>query len=247
MLWIGAVTLAGMLIGVTGIGGVLVVPVLHELRGVDFRVAIAAASLAFGLPGVLALWKMRSDRAALSAGSLALIAGTFPGAVIGGLMVHAVDTQLLLGALGITTLVSGLFGLRRNSASASAPPLPPAWAGAAGCAVGFGSAITGTGGPVLLWPVMMAARQELRSSLLMAQAVQLPISLCASAMHMMSGGIDLKLSAWVGAILVAGVLAGQMVARFLPASLLRLAVCLLLIATGCFYVYRGVVLGLLAG
>ncbi|VTU30599.1 MULTISPECIES: sulfite exporter TauE/SafE family protein [unclassified Variovorax] len=238
MLWICAITVSGFLIGATGIGGVLVVPVLHELRGIDFRASIAAASLAFGLPGVMALWRMRSERGVLTKDELLLIGATIPGALLGGLFVHAAETRLLLGALGIATLASGFWGLRKQKATGTAPPLPGALACTAGCAVGFGSALTGTGGPVVLWPVMMAARQELRSSLLVAQAIQLPISICASAIHTASGGIDLKLSAIVGAILVLGALAGQTASVFLSARLLRMAVCLLLIATGSFYVYR---------
>ncbi|MGE0802877.1 MAG: sulfite exporter TauE/SafE family protein [Lautropia sp.] len=238
MIWIGAIAVAGFLIGVTGIGGVLVVPVLHELRDVDFRAAIAAASLAFGLPGVLALWRMRSERGALSRDALLLIGSTIPGALFGGLVVYGADVRWLLGGLGVATLLSGVLGLRGRDAARSAPPMPAALACTAGCAVGFGSAVTGTGGPVILWPVMLAARQELRRSLLIAQAVQLPIAVCASAIHLAAGGIDLRLSAGVGAILLIGVLAGQTAAAFLSASLLRGAVCGLLIATGAFYLYR---------
>lgn len=238
MLWICAIAVSGILIGVTGIGGVLVVPVLHELRGIDFRASIAAASLAFGLPGVVALWRMRCERRALSKNELVLIGATVPGALLGGLFVHVVETRSLLGALGIATVASGFWGLRTQIKTGSAPSLPSALACAAGCAVGFGSAVTGTGGPVVLWPVMMAARQELRSSLLVAQAIQLPISLCASAIHMVSGGIDLQLSAVVGVILVLGALLGQTASLLLSAKLLRTGICLLLIATGSFYIHR---------
>lgn len=238
MLWIFAIAISGILIGTTGIGGVLVVPILHELRGINFQASIAVASLAFGLPGVIALWRMRSDHRSFSRAEWLLIGATIPGALLGSMFVQAAQTRSLLGVLGVATFASGLWGLRAQKLGKSAPPLSKAVACAAGCAVGFGSAVTGTGGPVVLWPVMMAAKQEMRSSLLMAQAIQLPISICASAIHMASGGIDFKLSAMVGAILVVGALVGQVVTEFLSAGLLRTAVCLLLIATGSFYIYR---------
>jgi uncharacterized membrane protein YfcA len=240
MLWICAIVIAGVLIGATGIGGVLVVPVLHDLRGIDFRASIAAASLAFGLPGLGAFWRMRSEGGAFSRGELALILATVPGAALGGWFVHAADTRLLLGMLGIATLGSGLWGLwglRRPDVSARSQPLGRNWACAAGCAVGFGSAVTGTGGPAVLWPVMMAARQDLRSSLWIAQAIQLPIAVCASAIHMSAGGIDLALAAVVGAILVVGALVGHRAGMLMSQRLLRTAVCVLLIATGGFYLY----------
>lgn len=255
MLWVCAIAFAGLLIGATGVGGVFVVPVLHELRGIDFRASIAAASLAFGLPGVLALLRLRRERGALSGHEPLLIGATVPGALLGSLFVQAVDTRVLLAVLGIATLASGLWGLwgaraarglcgsgaqgrQRGQVGANAAPLPRWPACAAGCAVGFGSAVTGTGGPVMLWPVMMVARQELRGSLVVAQAIQLPIALCASATHLAAGGIDLRLSALVGAILTVGALLGQVVGAWLSAARLRAAVCVLLVATGGFYLRR---------
>lgn len=258
MLWACAIAVAGVLIGATGVGGVFVVPVLHELRGVDFRAAIAAASLAFGLPGVLALLRLRRARGALSGHEPLLIMATVPGALLGSLFVQGADTRVLLGSLGVATLASGAWGLWelwrprrrgaalagpangavRTSAVATAAPLSRWPACAAGCAVGFGSAVTGTGGPVMLWPVMMVARQELRGSLVVAQAIQLPIALCASAAHFAAGGIDLRLSALVGAILTVGALFGQAVGTWLSAARLRTAVCVLLVATGSFYLQR---------
>lgn len=238
MAWIGAIALAGILIGLTGVGGVLVVPVLHELRGVDLRSAIAAASLAFGLPGLIALARMRREKGVLPGGALGLIGCTIPGALLGSMFVHAADARFLLATLGLGTVAIGLWGLKPQESSLAGPSLtkPAAWA--IGCGVGFASAITGTGGPVVLWPIMMAARQDIRSSLMIAQAIQLPIAICASAIHITSGGVDLKLSLLVGGILVAGALLGQSASRYLSAKLLRTAICILLIATGTFYLYR---------
>lgn len=238
MLWLCAIAISGVLIGMTGIGGVLVVPILHELREINFRASIAVASLAFGLPGIIALWRMRRDHRSFSGAEWMLIGATIPGALLGSMVVHVAQTRSLLGVLGVATLASGLWGLRAQKSAAHAPPLSKAAACAAGCAVGLGSAVTGTGGPVVLWPLMMAAKQEVRSALLMAQAIQLPIAVCASMIHMASGETNFKLSVMVGVVLVAGALVGQAIAGFLSARLLRTAVCLLLIATGSFYIYR---------
>ena len=242
MLWIAAISVAGVLIGITGIGGVLVVPALHDLRGVDFHAAIAVASLAFGVPGALAFWRLRRGAAFLSCGPWLLIVCTVPGALAGGQVVHVVPTTALLASLGLATLVSGLIGLAATRTPREAAELRPAWACGAGCLVGFGSAVTGTGGPVMLWPVLLAMRTELKGSLLIAQAIQLPIALCTSVVHWRHGGIDWRLAATVGAILLAGVAVGQSAAMRLPASVIRVAVCMLLVATGCFYLVRSFVM-----
>ena len=54
-----AVLLAGALIGASGIGGVLLVPVLTRLGDVPLAQAIAAASLGFALPALVALRPLR--------------------------------------------------------------------------------------------------------------------------------------------------------------------------------------------
>ena len=58
-----AVLLAGGLIGAVGIGGVLLVPVLTKLGGVPVPQAIAAASLGFALPALVALGPLRRQPA----------------------------------------------------------------------------------------------------------------------------------------------------------------------------------------
>ncbi|HJS05695.1 MAG TPA: sulfite exporter TauE/SafE family protein, partial [Variovorax sp.] len=58
-----AVLLAGGLIGASGIGGVLLVPVLTKLGEVPLPQAIAAASLGFALPALVALRPLLRERA----------------------------------------------------------------------------------------------------------------------------------------------------------------------------------------
>ena len=58
-----AVLLAGALIGASGIGGVLLVPLLTRLGAVPLPQAIAASSLAFALPALVSLGPLRRQRA----------------------------------------------------------------------------------------------------------------------------------------------------------------------------------------
>ncbi len=104
-----AVLLAGWLIGATGIGGVLVVPVLNQLQGIALPQAIGAASLAFALPGIAAAWRLYKGDVPLPADTLALTAASLPGAALGALLVHHVATQWLLAGLALLALASGLW------------------------------------------------------------------------------------------------------------------------------------------
>lgn len=235
---VAVILLAGWLIGATGIGGVLVVPVLHQLQGIGLQQAIAAASLAFALPGVAAAWRLRQAGADLPRGTGVLLLAALPGAAVGALLVHRMATDLLIAGLAALALASGLWGLRRSPQQHDGPVLPGAAMGALGVGVGLGSALTGTGGPVLLVPLLMLLRQPLRSTVPAAQAIQLPVALCAAAGHAWAGALDWKLALLLGVVLLLGALAGQWSGpRTHPLALHRL-VCALLILTGAWFVYR---------
>ena len=233
-----AILLAGWLIGATGIGGVLVVPALGQLEGLEVTRAISASALAFAFPGLAALWWLRRSGTGV-AGLLALVGGAVPGALLGASLVHGIDARCLLAGLAALALASGLRGLQPARAQAGEGPLLSARAAVAlGLAVGLGSALTGTGGPVLLVPLMMLWRQPLARTVAAAQAIQLPIALCASAAHWAMGPVDLRLGCVLGVILLAGSLAGQWSARRMNVPGLQRLVCVLLLVSGSWFAWR---------
>ena len=233
-----AILVAGWLIGATGIGGVLVVPALSHFEAMQVQRAIAASALAFALPGVAALWWLRGAHAP-GAQLGALVLGALPGAVLGALLVHHIDPRWLLGGLALLALASGLRGLFPTPpAAAVLSALPTTTASVLGFAVGLGSALTGTGGPVLLVPLLMLRGQQLVATVAAAQAIQLPLALCASAAHWASGSLDLGLAAVLGVLLLAGSLAGQWCARRMQVHWLQQLVSLLLLATGAWFAWR---------
>jgi uncharacterized membrane protein YfcA len=234
-----AILLAGWLIGATGIGGVLVVPALAQFEAMDVQRAIAASALAFAFPGLAALWWLRRGGSASGVHLGALVAGAVPGAVLGALLVHHMQARWLVAGLAALALASGIRGLRAKPVAAAAPEaLPAAVAAALGFAVGIGSALTGTGGPVLLVPLLMLWRQPLVRTVAAAQAIQLPIALCASAAHWLSGSLDLVLACTLGVLLLAGSVAGQWCARRMQVHWLQQLVSVLLVATGCWFAWR---------
>src|SRR3546814_7811935 len=102
-----AVVLAGFLIGATGIGGVLLVPVLTGMGGIDAAHAIAASSLAFGFPGVAALWYLNQDRERMRE-AMPVVIGTVPGAALGAVLVHSLDSRFVLVLVTVTIFFAGL-------------------------------------------------------------------------------------------------------------------------------------------
>jgi uncharacterized membrane protein YfcA len=234
-----AIVLAGWLVGATGIGGVLVVPVLHEMHGMDLRSAIATASLALGFPGIPALWRLLVARRVLPEGTPSLLVASIPGAVAGALLVQYANLTWLIAMLAAPALFTGVWGLRVPAKPA--PCLPPLSSRAMfliGLSVGLGSALSGTGGPVLLMPLLILARQPLPQTVINAQAIQLPIALCAGTSHAIFGMLNYRLALGLGMMLLAASLIGRANAKRLSSSALHRFVCALLLLTGLWLGHR---------
>lgn len=240
MTWLaeGLLVLAGAAIGATSIGGVLVVPVLSGVAGVPLAEAIAASSLAFVPAGLLG-WRAARVPAGPHGTPWVLHATALSGAVCGALLVHVVPAHgadLWLAALAA---VSGLYGLVSLVSAQGERPMPgTAMLVALGFAVGLGSALSGTGGPVLLLPLLLLGRTATAPALAAALAIQLPIALAASAAHWLGGHLPLALGLKTGALVTVGVLAGRSLARRMPARALRASASLCLLAVAAWYAVR---------
>ena len=106
---------------------------------------------------------------------------------------------------------------------------------ALGLAVGCGSAWSGTGGPVLLLPILLFFHAPTRTAIAMGQSVQLPIAFAATAVNLAAGTLDLKLGLVLGALLALGWGAGFVLMRRMPTELLARILAFGLIAVGLWY------------
>lgn len=234
---VAAILLAGFLIGATGIGGVLVVPALTSFGGVLVTQAIAATALGFGFPAIAALWFLLrgGDRAAAKA-SLPLVWGSLAGALAGAMLVRVLDAKWLLGGIAVLVLLAGLRGLLTPHTEPRAPLGATAMA-VLGVLVGIGSALTGTGGPVLVIPVLMFLGQPLALVIAGAQAVQLPVAAAATLVHAGNGVLDWQLGCTIGIVLLAGSLGGAWIGRRIDTRVLQRVLSALLVAIGAWLVW----------
>lgn len=239
---------AGLCIGLTGIGGVLVVPGLSALEDMPLTRAVPASTLAFMFTGVIATWKLRAARRAAPATGMAapdpralpaLLVMALLGAALGALSLRWVSGTGMHLALAALALGSGLQSLlgRVVPETAVRRVSPVAMAGI-GLAVGLGSAWSGTGGPILLLPVLMVLALPTRAAITMAQAVQLPIALAATAVNWWSGQLDIGLGVLLGVVLVVGWLAGDRLAARVPTVQLRRVLGWLLVLLGVWYAFH---------
>jgi uncharacterized membrane protein YfcA len=224
---------AGLLIGAVGIGGVILVPALVYLAGQSVSAAIAAAMCAFIVSGVVGSY------AYANAGSIRwrltawMWIGALPCALAGAWVVNVAAPALLELAIGLLTLASGLHVLLSRGARSTSERVPavPTLA-AVGGVTGFVSALTGTGGPLVLVPILLALDVPVLASIGLAQAIQLPIAVAATGGYWLSDLLDLRLGLTLAAGIAVGTWLGAKAAHALPTDMLRKIVAALLVLVG---------------
>ena len=231
----GLGVVSGVAIGCVGIGGVIVVPALVELGGFPVRTAISVAIAGYILTGLIGTLAYVRNGTLVWRDARMLCLGAIPTAVAGTLAATVVSPTVLEIGIGVLTLSSGLttlFDIRsighkqRNSQPSGVLEL------GLGGVTGFFSALTGTGGPAVLIPLLLWMDVPALSAVASAQAIQLPIAGLATLTNVVHGQLDVPLSLCLGAGLSAGVWAGARVAQSLNPVLLRRVIAVVLLVVG---------------
>lgn len=228
-----AALVIGLLIGTIGIGGVLLAPWLTQIIGLPVHDAIMISSFAFMGTGVAALIvSMRSLREP-EVIDWRLVGATIPGALLGAWALSVIPGGASLAMLALLAVAVGLRTLSVRPAQARDPaPARSTPAIPIGALSGFASALTGTGGPIVLTPILLWRGVPMLRAIMLGQVVQLPIALTATAGNLYHGGLDLRAGAAIGLMLIPGALLGRRVARALPLVALSRIVGVTLIAAG---------------
>jgi uncharacterized membrane protein YfcA len=227
------VLLCGAAVGATSIGGVLVVPVLTALAEVPAAQAVAAASFGFAFTGAAA-FAVRQRQPQPGGRPVLLDGGALAGAALGALTLAWIPAAGVRWAVGLLAVASGVYALF-GRARAHTVNLHGAALGLLGLLVGCLSAWSGTGGPVVLLPLMALLGWRADMAVDAAQRIQFPVALAATAVHFAAGRLDIVLGLAIGILLLAGWAIGHWLARRLPVRRLQQAVAVALIAAGLSY------------
>ncbi|MEU4689045.1 sulfite exporter TauE/SafE family protein [Actinoplanes sp. NPDC023714] len=200
----------GVFIGAVGVGGVGLPPALTWFAGLDPHTASGTASLSFlftGLAGTLMYARHRAMPWRL-AGRLTLgaSAAALPGALVNGLL----PDRVVLLPLGVFVTAAGAYNLLSRPRPERRPGRSVAVVTGAG--VGFSSALTGTGGPVFLIPVLLALGVPAVEAVAAGQLIQLPLVAFATAGYAIQGSVDTGLGCLIGVIAAGGVVIGARIA-----------------------------------
>ncbi|MEP7207018.1 MAG: sulfite exporter TauE/SafE family protein [Casimicrobiaceae bacterium] len=211
----------GVLIGTVGLGGFLLVPVLVYLEGASVRDAVVVAALAFLAAGLvsLALARRRADLPLREHRGFLLSAA--PGAVLGAVVVsRLVDGTLAIFIAGAFALagVAEWFGLPRDASGRRSTAITTL---AGGLATGFGSALTGTSGPMVAMPLLACLGVPIRQRIMLGQIAQVPIALGATLAFLSLREVPVRLAALTSLALCAGLLIGALTTPGVGAHWLR--------------------------
>lgn len=244
MLFLLLVSLAvGISIGAVGIGGILLIPALASLAHLDVHQAMATALFTFLFTGISGAWLFQKRgsvdwRLTIPVCVGALLSG-FAGAWANSRL-DAVSLTLILAAIIIG---AGLYALRPHAAERR-PALdarPKAQLGlltAIGAFVGFGSGLTGVGGPAICVPVMVLFGFAPLPTIGVSQVVQIVASLSGSAANVQYGTIDFALAVPVTVAQLVGVPIGVHLVHAIDPRPLRRTIAILCIGVGAWLLAR---------
>ena len=214
-------------------------PALVFLAGVAIQIAIPAAMFAYILSGLVATAVFASNKSIDWRMASSLCIGGTPAAFAGAWAVSIFDGRVLAGCLGLLTLLSGVNSLRpRTHAAIDRATLSDGMLFFIGAVTGFLSSLTGTGGPLLLVPILLSMRLSVLASVGLSQIFQLPVAIAATVGNILYGKLDLALGLILAASLSSGSWFGAKLAHAVPRAALRGIVSGALVIIGLFILIR---------
>jgi hypothetical protein len=228
--------IVGVLIGAVGIGGVLLVPALTFVAGISVHEAVPVCTLSFLATGIIGVMVYAKHGSIQWPKVFWLCLGAVPAAFLGSISllgIPAVAVMLLVAALMIVSGTDALIkSYRKTGLDRVSRNLNPLQYIVIGFVTGFGSAITGTGGPLILVPIIIFLGLPVLTAIGLAQAIQLPIAAFASVGNYMSGNLNLDLVAVIATLLVIGAFCGAVLVHRLPTEPMRKLIAFLLVFFG---------------
>jgi len=236
---LGIGLLVGALIGAIGVGGVLLVPALTYIGGMTIHVAIASAMVAYFFAGSVGSFEF-ARRGSIRWGDAAWLAtGAMPGAFLGAAVTNAVPAFALELLIAVFIIASALNSLRDQSPVNGAPRMlargPLLLVGAV---TGVASSMSGTGGPLVLIPILLWLHVPVLAAVGLSQVIQLPISAFATAGNLLYGAIDIAVATTLSVLLMAGVWFGARIAHRVSSIALKRFVSLMLLGVGVMMLVR---------
>lgn len=243
MIWLLAIaTLAGVLIGAVGIGGILLIPALNLLTPLTIQESMATALFTFIFTGIVGTYFFQKRGSIDWRVTAPLCVGGALFGFVGAWANSKLDAQMLSLILAALIILAGGYTLFTGASPSGG------WQDRSrrqqwllfgiGAVTGFGSGLTGVGGPALSVPMMVLFGFPALASIGASQVIQIVAAVSGSAGHLAHGTIDLRLAAVLTVFELVGVWAGVHIAHAVGTRTLRGAVGVLCILVGAGLVMR---------
>ena len=232
----------GALIGAVGIGGILLVPGLVVLGHLGIHSASATALFTFLFTGIVSTW-LFARRGSLDVRASAWVCAGAVLSSFAGAYVNSVTNALVLArVIGTVIALAGLnvlFPLRRPVVGGESRG-GPALLLRVGVAAGFGSGLTGAGGPLFSVPIMLGLGFPPLMTIGVSQLLQVISAVSGTLGNLAYGSVDFRVALWITPFQLIGVAVGVTIAHRANVSQLRRAAGWLCVISGAFILLRGV-------
>ncbi len=235
---LAAIALAvGFFIGAVGVGGVLLIPALSWLGGMPIHQATATALFTFLFTGIAGTWLFQRRGSIEWDITLPVLAGALIFSYLGAgakAMIAAPALTLIIALLVILAGTYVLFPARRadggyrNGRSRAQQLLLLS----VGAVAGFGSGLSGAGGPLFSVPMMLVLGFAPLSAVGAGQVLQIVAALFGTLGYLQYGSIDFLLAGWIVLFELAGLASGARAAHAASALVLRRAAAALCVLAG---------------
>ena len=229
--------IAGLLIGAAGIGGVILVPLLVYLADIDIHTSIAASVAAFFVSGLVGTVTYSKRGVIRWLDFTAISAGAIPGALLGAYVLPKIESYFLTLFIALVLMVSAVkqfTGTKSSNPSRPTQNLPKYQLGLVGLVTGFLSVLSGTGGPLVLLPLLNLLSTPLITAIGLSQVIQLPIATFASIGNAVNSLIDWELVMVLSFGLAFGSFIGAKGSERLPIAHIKMLVSILLFLSGSY-------------
>jgi hypothetical protein len=218
-------TVVGLFIGTVGVGGVLMISFLALFGGLGIHEAAATSLFSFLFTGMLGTWLFHRRGTIAWRLTLPVCAGALVFGYAGAFAAARVDARPLAILIALVILAAGAY-IFMPARQESHYRDGRGWReqlllGGVGAASGFGSGLSGAGGPVFSVPLMVILRYAPLAAVGTSQVLQIVAAASGSIGNAQRGFIDWRLAALVSAFELLGVMLGVRLAHAVSQVVLR--------------------------
>ena len=231
--------IAGLLIGAAGIGGVILVPLLVYFAGIDIHTSIAASVAAFFVSGLVGTVTYSKRGIIRWLDFVSVSVGAVPGALLGAYVLPKIEPNFLtlfIALVLMTSAVKQFVGTNTSNLTRPIQNIPKYQLSFVGLVTGFLSVLSGTGGPLVLLPLLNLLSTPLITAIGLSQVIQLPIAAFASIGNAFNHLIDWKLVMVLSFGIAFGSFIGAKGSERLPITYIKMLVSILLFLSGTYMI-----------